>query len=105
MGDRVLQQTGLALKASMRPGDPVARIGGDEFAAIAPGLTLRQSEARMQSVLSSIAAQLRGVKGQIPVSLSCGVVQCTAGDTTQSLIGRADQALYDAKRKGKTGCR
>jgi diguanylate cyclase (GGDEF)-like protein len=101
MGDRVLQETALALKTSMRPGDYLARIGGDEFAAIAPGLTLRQSEARMQSVLETISAQLRGVKGLIPVSLSCGVAECSAGDTAQSLIGRADQALYDAKRKGK----
>jgi len=101
MGDRVLQETSLALKTSMRPGDVVARIGGDEFAAIAPGLTLKQSEARMQSVLASIAAHLREVKDLVPVSFSCGVAECSAGDTAQSLIGRADQALYDAKRRGK----
>ena len=41
------------------------------------------------------------MKGLTPVSLSCGVAECSAGDTAQSLIGRADQALYDAKRKGK----
>jgi diguanylate cyclase (GGDEF)-like protein len=101
MGDRVLQETALALKASMRPGDPLARIGGDEFVAIASGLTLRQSEARMQTALTAVAGHLRGVEGLIPVSLSCGVAECSAGDTAQSLLGRADQALYDAKRKGK----
>ena len=101
MGDRVLQETALALKTSMRPGDLVARIGGDEFAAIAPGLTLKQSEARMQSVLASIAGHLREVKDLVPVSLSCGVPECSAGDTSQSLIGRADQALYEAKRRGR----
>jgi diguanylate cyclase (GGDEF)-like protein len=101
MGDRVLQETALALKTSMRPGDLLARIGGDEFAAIAPGLTLRQSEARMQSVLAAVSTQLREVEGLTSVSLSCGVAECSAGDTAQSLIGRADQALYEAKRKGK----
>jgi diguanylate cyclase (GGDEF)-like protein len=101
-GDRVLQETALALKTSMRPGDLVARLGGDEFAAIAPGMTLRQSEARMQSVIASVASQLRQVTDlKPPVLLSCGVAECSAGDTAQSLIGRADQALYEAKRRGK----
>jgi diguanylate cyclase len=101
MGDRVLQETALALKASLRPGDPLARIGGDEFVAIATGLTLRQSEARMQAALVAVAAHLRGVEGLVPVSLSCGVAECSAGDTAPSLLGRADKALYDAKRRGK----
>jgi diguanylate cyclase (GGDEF)-like protein len=101
MGDRVLQETAVALKASLRPGDLVARYGGDEFAAIAAGLTLRQSESRMQAVLTAMSAHLAGVTGLPPVSLSCGVAECSAGDTPQSLVGRADQALYDAKRRGK----
>ena len=63
MGDRVLQETALALKTSMRPGDFLARIGGDEFAAIAPGLTLRQSVAQLQAVLGSVGAQLAAEKG------------------------------------------
>ena len=33
--------------------------------------------------------------------MSCGAAECSAGDTMQSLMSRADQALYDAKRKGK----
>jgi diguanylate cyclase len=93
MGDRVLQETALALKMSMRPGDLVARIGGDEFAAIAPGLTLRQSEARMQAVLAAISSQLSRVVGLGALTFSCGVAECSAGDSAQSLIGRADQAL------------
>lgn len=102
VGDKVLQEAAVALKASLRPGDLVARIGGDEFAAIAPGLTLKQSEARMQSVIAAIASQLRQVTDVKPaVLLSCGVAECSAGDTPQSLIGRADQALYEAKRRGK----
>ena len=101
MGDRVLQETALALKMSLRPGDLLARVGGDEFAAIATGLTLRQAEARMQAMLAAIAAELREIEGLIPAFLSCGVAECSAGDTAQSFLGRADQALYDAKRKGK----
>ena len=39
------------------------------------------------------------------LTLSCGAAECSAGDTMQSLMSRADQALYDAKRKGRTGWR
>ena len=102
MGDRVLQETALALKMSLRPGDLLARIGGDEFVAIATGLTLRQAEARMQSMLAAIAVGVARDRRTDPgVFSSCGVAECSAGDAAQSLLGRADQALYDAKRKGK----
>ena len=96
MGDRVLQETALALKTSMRPGDLLARIGGDEFAAIAPGLTLRQSEARMQSVLSSIASQMREVKG-----LTSGVAQLRRG---RVLGGRHGAEPHRPRRSGALRC-
>jgi diguanylate cyclase (GGDEF)-like protein len=101
MGDRVLQTVAQGLRASLRPDDVVARIGGDEFAVLAMGLTLRQAESRLGAVLAQTMALLNGPPQMTRVTLSCGVAECSAGDTMQSLMSRADQALYDAKRKGK----
>jgi diguanylate cyclase (GGDEF)-like protein len=101
VGDKVLQGIAQGLKTQLRPGDVVARLGGDEFAVLASGLTLRQAESRLRAVIAHLAATLDGVARRAPVTLSCGVAECSAGDTMQSLVQRADQALYDAKKKGK----
>jgi diguanylate cyclase (GGDEF)-like protein len=100
-GDRVLQEVAGSLKEAMRPGDVVARLGGDEFVAIMVGVTLRQAELRLQDVVAAIAGRCATVEGLPNTSVSCGVAECSAGDTAESLIARADRALYDAKKKGK----
>jgi diguanylate cyclase len=101
LGDRVLQEVARALKTSVRPDDVVARIGGDEFAVMASGLTLRQAESRLRAVITQMTATMMGGTDLPRVTVSCGVAECSAGDTMQSLMSRADQALYDAKRRGK----
>jgi diguanylate cyclase (GGDEF)-like protein len=101
LGDRVLQEVARGLKTSTRPDDVVARLGGDEFAVLAPGLTLRQAEARLRAILTQMTTAISGTPGLPRVTMSCGAAECSAGDTMQSLMSRADQALYDAKRKGK----
>jgi diguanylate cyclase (GGDEF)-like protein len=100
MGDRVLQDVARELTISVRPEDIVARIGGDEFAVLASSLTLRQAEARMRAVLTQVASAMRSPKLPL-ITLSCGVAECSAGDTMLSLMTRADEALYEAKGKGK----
>jgi diguanylate cyclase len=100
-GDRVLQQVAQGLKVSVRPEDVVARIGGDEFAVVMSGLTLRQGESRLRAIMAHVTDALGGSRSLPRVTLSCGAAECSAGDTMQSLLSRADQALYDAKRKGK----
>ena len=99
-GDRVLQEVARGLKTSTRPDDVVARLGGDEFAVLASGLTLRQAESRLRTILTQTTA-MSGTSNFPRITLSCGAAECSAGDTMQSLMARADQALYDAKRKGK----
>jgi diguanylate cyclase (GGDEF)-like protein len=101
MGDRVLQEVARGLKTSTRPDDVVARIGGDEFAVLASGLTLRQAENRLRTMITQMTTAMSATPQLPRVSLSCGAAECSAGDTMQSLMSRADQALYDAKRKGK----
>ena len=102
-GDRVLYFVAQTLARSLRAGDVVARLGGDEFAVLAPNLTLAQAEKRFRTILSAITdpahAMLEPPEHMRPVS--CGVAEFSAGDTFKTLAKRADEALYDAKRRGK----
>ncbi len=103
VGDDVLRYVAQCLMQSFRSEDVVARVGGDEFAVLASGLTSRQAEHRMAGVIGRIAAGAPGDQNQplcLP-TLSCGLSECAAGDTPASLYERADEAQYTAKRKGK----
>lgn len=101
-GDRALCGVAQALKQSFREEhDVVTRIGGDEFAVLLAGLNLRQAESRLKMVSETLS----GVDFETPVALkltlSSGIVECAAGDTVESLLERADAALYEAKRMGR----
>ncbi len=99
-GDTVLRMVADALKAAVRGDDLVARIGGDEFALIATGLTLSQAERRLHAVTTTLKGANAGM-GESHVTISCGIAEYSAGDTPLSLMTRADEAVYDAKRRGK----
>lgn len=101
VGDKVLLAVAQALRSSLRSSDLVARFGGDEFAVLLTGLTLRQAEVRLQSVATQLASASVIPGEGSGITVSCGVSEVSAGDTVDSLIHRADQALYDAKRRGK----
>lgn len=101
VGDKVLQAVAQALKTSLRSSDLVARFGGDEFAVLGSGLTLNQAESRLRAVTAKLATATV-IPGEAKgITVSCGIAECSAGDTIDSLMHRADQALYDAKRRGK----
>jgi diguanylate cyclase len=101
-GDKVLQFVARTLATSFRANDLVARIGGDEFAVLASGLTMRQAEQRMKATLEALSnPTLTANRPAWTPPLSCGLVEYSAGDTTESLFERADEALYSAKKTGK----
>jgi diguanylate cyclase len=102
-GDRLLVYVARTLASSLRTEDLVARLGGDEFVVLASNLTLRTAEARMARILSVFSAQedLGDDKFPVGISMSCGIAEFSAGDTLESLLKRADEALYDAKRQGR----
>jgi diguanylate cyclase (GGDEF)-like protein len=101
VGDKVLMAVAQALKSSVRSSDLVARFGGDEFGVLASGVTLRQAEGRLKAVTAQLSkASVIPGEGQ-GITVSCGIAEYSAGDTIDSLLHRADQALYESKRHGK----
>jgi diguanylate cyclase (GGDEF)-like protein len=98
-GDAVLRLVADAMRSSVRLADVVGRLGGDEFAVLMPETDAQLADAAAKRLV----AGLRNVfKGTPNVTASIGVVSCTATDaSTDDLLRRADQAMYDAKKSGK----
>jgi diguanylate cyclase len=102
VGDQVLVAVASTLSLSVRPEDLLARLGGDEFAILAAPLTLQRALTRFGDIVGAVGAACRPLIGDgATPTISVGIAEYSAGDTTESLKRRADQALYDAKRSGK----
>jgi diguanylate cyclase (GGDEF)-like protein len=97
-GDEVLVTAADRMRGEVRDGDLVARLGGDEFVVLVLG--------RDEDVSAEVAARLAFVIGEpmrvagevITVGAACGGVAAGPCETTDVLLGRADRAMYAAKR-------
>jgi len=105
-GDACLQHFTLMAQTRLRPGDMLARTGGDEFCIVLPSSTLREGAMIARRVLEVCRADAEQCTGNdIPVAVSIGVAQWTSemGAHPDRLIAAADHALYDAKKAGRNG--
>jgi len=102
-GDAVLRQLGLCLSATFRQVDVVARVGGEEFAVLLPSSTLDGAASVAERLRQLVQAQAVAFDGtHIGVTVSAGVAASEGGDLDlDSLMKRADQALYAAKAGGR----
>lgn len=103
-GDMVLKRTATALVDSVRPGDMVCRIGGEEFLLILPGVTTAQLPALLERVRQHVMTQTFRINStDVRVTLSLGgCVQPPDESTTiEDLLQRVDGALYGAKSAGR----
>jgi len=103
-GDLVLAKLGALLKRAVRASDIACRYGGEEFALVLPEISVdnvrRKAEALRQTV-QRLALESRGKPlGPIRISLGVAVFPVHAGDA-ESLLRRADEALYGAKKGGR----
>jgi diguanylate cyclase (GGDEF)-like protein len=103
-GDACLQHFTLMTQTRLRPGDMLARTGGDEFCVVLPASTLREGAVIARRILDVCRDDAEGcVGGDIPIGVSIGVAQWTPeiGLFPDRLIAAADHALYAAKKDGK----
>lgn len=97
-GDQVLQAVARCLAQSIRGHDIVARVGGDEFAALLPGATASEAAVVAQRIVDT----LRGV--EIPYGAKQVTIGCATGGVgidPREVLGWADEALYRARKLGR----
>ncbi len=103
-GDEVLRAVALACQLALRPTDPFARWGGEEFVALLPDTDAEEAFNIALRVLAAIAKASVPLPNEAPlaVTASIGVATCVgATDTLSQLLARADAGMYRAKRQGK----
>jgi diguanylate cyclase len=106
LGDRVLVHVGQVLRNSLPPQARVARYGGEEFCVVLQEcfeLTSAHTFAeQLRLKIQSLRIKARGTDKVLDtVTASFGVALAKAGDDVESLLTRADDALYRAKRSGR----
>jgi len=100
-GDMVLVEVAERLRLAVRDEDLVARLAGDEFVVVAPGLNGSAAEALAERVCQAMTDALTIDGRETNVSLSVGVSESTLGITSEELLGNADVAMYRAKTGGR----
>ncbi|WP_434677077.1 GGDEF domain-containing protein [Pseudomonas sp. D4-18] len=104
VGDALLHSVGQRLSATVRDGDIAVRHGGDEFVLLLrlkPGESLGSVEGAAQRIIKKIAEPVTLAGAVIRVGCSIGGALWSEGDFADAL-GKADEALYRAKRAGKS---
>ncbi len=96
-GDRILCGLADAMSSSLRRGDRLFRIGGDEFAA------LLAVESRDQALGAANRLRDAVLEARLGVTVSVGVAVPHAGETDVAVLARADRALYSVKAAGRDG--
>ena len=103
-GDAALHGLASTLEHNLRRHDLIGRLGGEEFAVFLPDTALGQAmqlaeRLRMQVAITAMAAP--GEPEPIRITISIGLAMLSGQESLESLLARADDALYQAKREGR----
>lgn len=98
-GDEVLREISRRLRSELRAGNTLGRWGGEEFVVVAPQTELREAQQLGERLLYTVRAN--PILGEHRLTVSIGAAVYRPGDTPETLIDRADRALYRAKQAGR----
>lgn len=109
IGDAVLRVVSTTLRESVKGLDFVARYGGEEFILFLPKTTLENAAIVADKMRSLVESNRKKISrtGEIleAITISCGISEVEPADTTESVVHRADLALYLAKNSGRNTVR
>mgnify|MGYP001384069204 CR=1 FL=1 len=100
-GDEAIRQVSHCIRESLREQDIAGRLGGDEFAALLPDTPVGDAMSVAQRIVVKLEDRQVAPR-TAPISLSFGVVQMEPGEALDDALRRADRALYEAKRLGRS---
>lgn len=105
-GDEVLRHVAGRIQAAVRDFDVVGRFGGEEFAVILVNTDRKLAEIIAERIRQEVAATpIHTRSGNIPLTISIGLAMLRPGDDRDSVVERADRAMYEAKRLGRNRVR
>lgn len=99
-GDAVLKALVQTMRAGTRPYDLVARWGGEEFVILLPQTGVEEATMVADRIRVAFAAQIVPAVNR-PITISFGIASIRSGDSAETLLARADAALYQAKTGGR----
>ena len=104
-GDQVLRLVGVTMRERVRSKATLARFGGEEFGVILPETSLDSARATAEQVRENVMSRelVKRSTGESlgKVTISLGIAAFRPGDSCISLLERADQCMYRAKRAGR----
>lgn len=99
VGDEVLRHIAHRLSEELRAGNTLGRWGGEEFVVVAPQTELHEAQQLGERLRYAVRSE--PAAGEHLVTVSIGMTAYRPGDTPETLIARADRALYRAKQGGR----
>jgi diguanylate cyclase (GGDEF)-like protein/PAS domain S-box-containing protein len=100
-GDKLLRHVAVQIAGAIRPGDTVARFGGDEFVVVCDDVTTAETEQIAERILTALRVPCEIGDQELNVTASLGIAIADDTATAESLLRDSDAAMYRAKERGR----